>query len=226
MGTRHKIKVLKENKIILNQYGQWDGYPTEAGKCIVNFLKEKENVEFLKNVKNNFVYKDKKEQDHFIFGEMTMNPEEVTKDIYHFIFDSGQLFKDEKTGKEVRWCYLSQKQLVDILYDKFGFEMSAYYLMITRDTGYKIFDTIKELNRLEPKKQIPIYKSDYEGFDIEARYIVNLDNNTLKIEWHDRTKEYDLDKLPSEKELEDFEEETRKIEDRAYEQQINDEEEM
>lgn len=224
MGTRHKVKVLKGNRIIINQYGQWDGYPTEAGKVITHFLKDKDNIDFLKNIKDKFEYKNEEEQRNFIFGEMTMNPEEAYREIYKFIYDSDQYFEKEETGEKVRWCDISQKQLINEGYKKFGFEATAYYMMITRDTGYKIFDTIKELNRLEPDKTIPVFKSDYEGWDIEARYTVNLDKNKLKIEWHDRILEYDLDNLPSDKEFEDFEEETRRIDEEKWKQQNEEEE--
>lgn len=224
MGTRHKVRVIQDKKIIINQYGQWDGYPTEAGKVIVNFLKNQDNVEFLRNIKEKFIYKDKIEQDRFIFGEMTMNPEETFKEIYDFIYDSDQLFENEETGKKVRWCNISQRQLIDEVYKKFGFEMTAYYMMITRDTGYKVFDTMKELNRLEPDKNVPIFESDYEGWDIEARYTVNLDKNKLEIEWHNRTLEFDLGNLPNYEELEDFEKETRKIEDEKWSKQNEEEE--
>ena len=217
MGTRHKVKLLKDNKIIINQYGQWDGYPTTAGEVITNFLKNKENVEFLKNLQEKFIYKTKEEQDKFIFGEMTMNIEEASKEIYHYIFDEGQVFKEEKTGEDVRWFDLTTKQYVDEIYKKFGFEMTAYYLMITRDTGYKIFDTIKELNRLEPDKKIPVFLNDYNGFDIEATYTINLDKNTLEIVWHDKGQIYDLDNLPGIKELEEIEQAVRKMEEEEEE---------
>ena len=39
MGTRNKTIVKKNDKIIINQYGQWDGYPTSATKVIADFLR-------------------------------------------------------------------------------------------------------------------------------------------------------------------------------------------
>ena len=41
MGTRHLQTVInKAGEKKLNQYGQWDGYPSGQGKSILNFLKE------------------------------------------------------------------------------------------------------------------------------------------------------------------------------------------
>lgn len=39
MGTRHIIKVLKNGKTWISQYGQWDGYPTGQGEDVIAFLK-------------------------------------------------------------------------------------------------------------------------------------------------------------------------------------------
>jgi hypothetical protein len=38
MGTRHLTVVSLNNEIKVAQYGQWDGYPTGAGKDIAEFL--------------------------------------------------------------------------------------------------------------------------------------------------------------------------------------------
>ena len=225
MGTRHKVRVIQDNKVIINQYGQWDGYPTCAGEILVNFLKDKENIEFLKSIKDKFEYHKEEEQNEFIFGEMTMNPEEDYKEIYKFIYDDEQYFENEETGEKASRYEITQKQFVDEVYKRFGYEKTASYMMITRNTGYKILDTIKELNRLEPNKIIPIFISEYEGWDIEARYTVNLDSNKLSIEWHDHTLECDLDNLPSDKKLEDFEEEVRKIREQEWKQEHETEEE-
>ncbi len=39
MGTRHLINVIKDNKPVIAQYGQWDGYPSGQGLGILEFLK-------------------------------------------------------------------------------------------------------------------------------------------------------------------------------------------
>ncbi len=47
MGTRHLIKVKKDGKIKISQYGQWDGYPDGQGVDILKFLKNKIKVKEL-----------------------------------------------------------------------------------------------------------------------------------------------------------------------------------
>jgi hypothetical protein len=38
MGTRHVTQVRLDNKIMVSQYGQWDGYPLGQGKDIASFI--------------------------------------------------------------------------------------------------------------------------------------------------------------------------------------------
>lgn len=48
MGTRNLTIVRFENKTVVAQYGQWDGYPSGQGSLILSFLLESDKVELLK----------------------------------------------------------------------------------------------------------------------------------------------------------------------------------
>lgn len=61
MGTRHLTVIIKDNKIKLAQYGQWDGYFSGQGENFVKLVREylqneyslaqfKENIDLLKQV--------------------------------------------------------------------------------------------------------------------------------------------------------------------------------
>lgn len=39
MGTRHLINVVYDGKLVISQYGQWDGYPTGQGVDVCNFIR-------------------------------------------------------------------------------------------------------------------------------------------------------------------------------------------
>lgn len=52
MGTRNLTAVFKDNKYIVAQYGQWDGYPSCAGKTILEFISNPSNIEKLKQKLN------------------------------------------------------------------------------------------------------------------------------------------------------------------------------
>lgn len=48
MGTRHLICVTLNGEYKVAQYGQWDGYPTEQGQTIVDFISQKMILEDFK----------------------------------------------------------------------------------------------------------------------------------------------------------------------------------
>ncbi len=50
MGTRHLICVVKDDKYVVAQYGQWDGYPKGQGVHVLNFLKMVDIEKFKKKL--------------------------------------------------------------------------------------------------------------------------------------------------------------------------------
>ena len=47
MGTRHIIKVRKNGRDWISQYGQWDGYPTGQGVDVMEFVKNEPYMRWL-----------------------------------------------------------------------------------------------------------------------------------------------------------------------------------
>jgi hypothetical protein len=47
MGTRGLTKVIKNDKVVVAQYGQWDHYPSGQGLTALNFLRDEANVDKL-----------------------------------------------------------------------------------------------------------------------------------------------------------------------------------
>jgi hypothetical protein len=47
MGTRGLTKVIKNDKIVVAQYGQWDHYPSGQGLTALRFLRDENNVDKL-----------------------------------------------------------------------------------------------------------------------------------------------------------------------------------
>lgn len=48
MGTRNLTCVVLDGKYVVSSYGQWDGYPSGQGKTILNFLRDKLDIESFK----------------------------------------------------------------------------------------------------------------------------------------------------------------------------------
>jgi hypothetical protein len=47
MGTRGLTKVIKNDKVVVAQYGQWDHYPSGQGLTALRFLRDEANVDKL-----------------------------------------------------------------------------------------------------------------------------------------------------------------------------------
>jgi hypothetical protein len=47
MGTRGLTKVIKNDRVVVAQYGQWDHYPSGQGLTALNFLRDEANVDKL-----------------------------------------------------------------------------------------------------------------------------------------------------------------------------------
>lgn len=67
MGTRNLTMVQSGNEIKVAQYGQWDGYPSGQGVTILNFCREKENLEKLKEKLSEVKFLDQNEVDNLNF---------------------------------------------------------------------------------------------------------------------------------------------------------------
>lgn len=65
MGTRHAIIVKGNGKILVQQYGQWDGYFGYQGKKVVEFVKD--NLTYSKNMK--YVIEDFEENSKVLTGK-------------------------------------------------------------------------------------------------------------------------------------------------------------
>lgn len=185
MGTRNKTIVKKNDKIIINQYGQWDGYPTSATKVIADFLRGN-SVDDINKMLGRIKYVER--DNTLIFNEITMSLNKEFGEIQKYLYED----------------YTRRTNITDLV-NKFGYEKASLYLMLTRDTGYNILNVIKELYEISGDKNIPIILDDYDGWDIESKNIVDLDNKTLTTIWHGQEKTWDFYALPSDEELEEFE---------------------
>ena len=155
MGTRNLTVVIKDNKVKLSQYGQWDGYFSYSGK------------KFLEFVKDNLQSKDKEQQDYNIekFGEKIDLLEDVNEQYYDDIIKMSNSYDVNPT-----------KNL-----SKYAIPFSIMLPQFSRDTGVKILDVIDKLQPYEfgKKYKFPIKLCyDNEGFT-EFTNIINLDTQEI-----------------------------------------------
>ncbi len=182
MGTRNITEVKLNNKTVIRQYGQWDGYPATAGSTLVDFLKEDDNLDWLKEIltKQVITYISDKDIEDWSEGPGL----EYLVSYYPGIF--GQIHKwhydnyDKFQGKpiEIEW---------QAIVNQFGYHDASMYIATVRNTGYYIFNALKFMySQKESVNFLPVYINYYQGWDIEAKYLIDLDNpeKLLTINWH------------------------------------------
>ena len=212
MGTRNLTMVIDQTGTLkVAQYGQWDGYPAGQGSVVLEFAKNKEKMDRLKQALPNIKFFNK------------------CKDIDKYI--------EEYNSRSPYWNEAELKTMPDnrTETDFYWFEKTQ-----TRDLCAKILDSIITLDRTKLPKEhhtiIYLYDDSEFGKDslfCEWAYCINFETNKLECfkgfntdetKQHPRfatvsndyygivlIKEYDLDNLPSEedfiKELEAYDNE-------------------
>lgn len=155
MGTRNLTVVIKDNKVKLSQYGQWDGYFSYSGK------------KFLEFVKDNLQSKDKKQQDYHIekFGEKIDILEDVNEQYYDDIIKMHDNY-DVNPHKNSSHYAIPYRVMLP---------------QFSRDTGIEILDIIDKLQPYEfgERYKFPIKLCyDSEGFT-EFINVINLDTQEI-----------------------------------------------
>ena len=156
MGTRNLTVVIKDNKIKLSQYGQFDGYFSCTGVYFLEFVKKYFQSE------NEGYAKRKLEE----FGEKIDVLKEVDKDYYdELIKVSDKYDTDVHTNKS-----------------KYAIPFVVMFPQFHRNTGVKILDIIMDgITSYEfgKKYKFPIVKNlDKDGFT-EFINIINLDTKEV-----------------------------------------------
>ena len=192
MGTRNKTELIYNGEKIINQYGQWDGYPGTGTNAIVEQINKGYLEKVISNV-NLLNYVTPQYVDTVIFGKV---PEQT----FAPYSDRYNKFEKDRYKINVESEYkIKLPDLIAKLMEKYDHQYVADVFTLTRDTGYNIIEVIAIL--LDYDVKVNIYKSDYEGFDIEAINTIDYDNKKLNLIWHDEKRTWTFDDLPNLEEL-------------------------
>jgi len=176
MGTRHTVKVILNNKTVLNQYGQWDGYIDYAGMRLYKYLKNCD-IDKFKTICSNLIEADLRMAVSF-------------NDIAEYLEKKAYKRFEQNIYEED-----AVSVIVTDLMEKFGYERATAYLLLTRDTGYKIFETLEAIWDIRPDVKLPVVLVADECY---WNYSVNLDDNTFTLIKGNQSMKFNLDKLPEE----------------------------
>lgn len=151
MGTRNLTVIIKDNKIRLSQYGQWDGYFDYAG------------IKFLEFVKNNL--QGKKDTD------MRISDFASKVDLLQ---DTTKAYQKEMLALGNKYCCSSSNN------NKYMIPFPIMFPQFSRDTGIEILDLIDSFRPFEfGGKKFPItIDLDKDGW-CEYAYVINLDTKEI-----------------------------------------------
>jgi len=189
MGTRHLICVKKDNEYKIAQYGQWDGYLDGQGKKILSFLKDKKNIEKLKNNLNKIRFIDDVKDKDLIEAydknapQWSNAPDKRTKEQLHWF----ETYMTRDLSSDILINIADSSDDSILLRNEIAFAGDslfceyAYVIDLDKNT-FEIFKGFNK-NPLDENDRFYAYKQDGEYHPIKL------------------LKTYDLNKLPTEKQL-------------------------
>lgn len=199
MGTRNITRVILDHQIVVDQYCQWDGYPTGQGENVLQFVKEycqgDSLEEFKKRLHNSTLFLAKAGKACFTGAR----PSPVLDKMYRIKY--GAVSTPDLWKQCIESGTVTQREV-------------TYFLSASRDTGS---DILYWLMAYEPDGMIfyttdYIYNMKYElDWQIEGMYVINLDEEIVTIDYHGKIMVYTFKEVQAMtedgimKEMEDFE---------------------
>jgi len=180
MGTRHLTIVVKDEKVRIAQYGQWDGYPDYAGKGILEILHE--DLHNIVNGLENCIW-----VDDGIRENMHKHIEEVSK-----------------TSIEGNWMTLEQSEVYHDLYPEQHRSTGHKILKLVADSQTPVyitnsFEFAADTVFCEWAYVIDLDNGKFETYESGVAgsqgIFARLGENTVRL-----VASYHLDELPSEEE--------------------------
>ena len=203
MGTRNITRVIYKKQIIINQYCQWDGYPTGHGLEVLEFAKkyccdEAKLKDFKNRLEKSCLLVAKGGWVTSVGAPMTDKINKLWKLKYSRAFTSWDKLITEGA--------VAKNDVRD-------------YLAASRDTGS---DILLWLMQNEPDG-MAFYATDYDyqmelalDWQIEGMYVIDLDSEIITIDWHGALRTFTFSKLKNMEELD------IKAEMEAFEMEDND----
>lgn len=195
MGTRHLTIVIRKEKPVVAQYGQWDGYPEGQGTTVLNFLKNSNITKFKKKL-NNVRFMNKRDENS------------MKKFMTEIGAPDGYMNMEQSNLYNKKYPYLSRDHGADILNMIYESEKSDGKIVLYNNIGFasdSLFCEWAYLIDLD-KNVLEVY----EGFNTEPleddQRFKNLEINNYGsgIDQYypiKCIKTYPLDNLPTEEEF-------------------------
>lgn len=189
MGTPHILKVIKDGRTVIRQYGQYDGDAATAGHNLCSFI-TKYGAETIRKLIDQTEIQEQS-------GPISV-PVEVGEYFANINY-LGDFFK-----------FLGDPYITVIpsAIEKFGLQKTMQYYMLTRYTGYKVlhvigvFSCVKEVE--EGKCKIPVYLESDDMEDAGRKITLDLDNEAIVFDYIGKHKVWEFSSLPADAELKEL----------------------
>lgn len=216
MGTRNITSVIMNNKQVVCQYGQWDGYPSYTGVKVLEFLRDAD-LERFKNALANTRISLSSYDDAVTY---TGSTKEVSGILERVMKEQSELNSSRKSEESYIGTYETVKHMLDT--HLLTPQQADDYLVSTRDTGCEILSYIYDRALDRPPLQLFAIEDEYNGdysFDIQGIYVIDLDKMSVRIQYNGYAREYSIHDLPQQidMEMQVYEEVTRKMDELTYE---------
>lgn len=196
MGTRNITRVISNNQLKVCQYCQWDGYPTGAGKDIIDFIRETDDDRMIERLAHVTLVTNAKGNTFATGAPLFREANDIAEDEWEFrqtAFNEWRIMHPDSYGVE-EYNY-TKRRVNELLTEKYGPELMQMWHISTRDTGYKILPLI-----YESTNDLTVYSDDYltentGDWQIEAIWELDYDTKTLTGTWHAVKRSWTFDEL-------------------------------
>jgi len=190
MGTRNITSVIHQGKQVVCQYGQWDGYPSYTGAKIIDFLRNSDLEHFKRALENTTIVVN----DYINSVSYTGSSKDYSS--FSAFINAAKQTLSEKNDRwpEFKELFTHLSQQKDVSID----DLENYFTW-SRDTGCDILELIYNRSLDKPPLELAAMTHEYNGdyaSDIQGIYVINLDENTLRMTYDDYTCEFQIDDLP------------------------------
>lgn len=216
MGTRNITSVIMNNKQVVCQYGQWDGYPSYTGVKVLEFLRDADLKRF-KNALANTKISVSSYDDALTYTGSTKDVDSIFQSVMK---EQSALNSSRKPEESFIGTYETVKHMLDT--NLLTPQQADDLLVSTRDTGCEILSYIYDRALDRSPLQLFAIEDEYNGnysFDIQGIYIIDLDKMSIRMQYNGYAREYSIHDLPQQIDLEMqiYEEIAKKIDELRYE---------
>lgn len=157
MGTRNITRVISNGQLKVCQYCQWDGYPTGAGRDIIDFLRETDDERMVERLEHVTLSVTTEGEAFYTGAPIFPEAKDIARDEFNFrqfpLAEIKAVLPDHTISQEFEYI---NRRTSELLTMKYGPELMQRWRIANRDTGCKILPLI-----YESVNDLTVYSSTY-----------------------------------------------------------------